>query len=1532
MFKKFISAAMALCLLFGSAAALPENYVFNETSITASADDTKYFNFSLQSDGTYEITNLQRASTDTYPATLTVPSQYNGKNVTKVCLVSLKPNTTTTKIIIPDTVTSLSDSAFEGLQGLTTMTIPSSVKSIGNSLFQGCKKLESVTFEGDLTSLGTNMFNNCTSLKSFSVPNGVKSVGDATFSNCTSLTSVSIPASVTSISLNAFGKITVKNGSITSNTACTALKTINVDSNNANYSSVNGVLYNKAKSQLLYCPYAITSLTIPGTVTDIPDRAFYAYYNLSTLELKSGVKTIGEEAFCYCKNLKNVTLPDTITTVGKYAFAGCGFNEITIPSKSISIYTHAFGYTSNDSKISGFTIKGYTGSPVQTYASNNSFAFVSIGTTTCEHTYGAPTSWNWSSNHSTCTAVFTCSKCSTTKNVTANVTTSTTDAKCTTTGKKTYTANASLNGTNYTTNYVETINAKGHSWKTPGSSDWTWSGYASATCKFTCSECGTSKNVTANITKSTTEPTCSAEGKTVYTATATVTNNSKTATSTKTQTLDKTSHTYAISGWSWSGYTSATATFKCKNCTATQTASGNSTVTSSKAATCESTGYKVHTVTVNFNGTNYSDNKTETLAKTGHNWNSPSYSWSKDKKTCTAKRVCKTNSSHYESETVNTTSIVKTPATCSAMGTHTYTAVFNNSAFAKQTTDYQDIPATGHSWEFTGFTWTGYTKASANFKCSKCQGTTSVQANSEVTSSKAAACDTSGYNVYTVKATFDGKQYTDSRTETIAAKGHNWGAPTYEWLPNSSESKYDCKATRVCRNDNSHTETVTAVSVTSQVVTPATETSWGTRKYTAVFKDSTTYPTQYKEEAIPPKNHNHNYSTTPTGWNWHADSKQATASAYFKCTGCSESVVVNATVTSEISVQPTCVKEGKKVYTATVTYNGNTFTDKMSVALSAKGHNYTVKEWVWDGVKTATAIIVCKNDSSESFKRSTSTISVKTTPATCEKAGTKVYTAKVSFDGKTFTGTKKVTVKALGHDWKASIWTWAKDNKSCTVKFVCANDKTHTTTKKTTNITVKTTAATCTTAGKKVYTAKITLNGKTYTNSKTVTLKAKGHSWNASTWTWAKDNKSCTVKFVCANNKSHTKTVKTTKITVKTTAATCTKAGKKVYTAKATLNGKTYTKTKTVTIKALGHKFSAWKTTSFNVDKKTAAQTRKCTRGDKTEKRTLKNAIVRFAGSNRAETAALISNAGKSGMYKTASTVILATGFDFHDALAAVPLASAYNAPLLLADRDNLSDKTIAEIKRLKAKTVIVVATTTAKDQNGNKAAIGDNVYKQLKALKVTTVKLTGKTYYETAKKVADRLKAKTKKAPTSVFITTNKNYADALSASPVAAALKAPILYVDPKAKLNSVTKKYLTSIKSSVKKVYIAGGVNAVSKNVEKEVLSALGKKSATRFAGGNRYETCVKINKTFAKTLTGKSLCIAKGYNFPDALAGGVFAAKIKAPLFLADKLDAKATISKTQSSYLKSKNPSKLYIFGGETAVPTQLVKTIAKASV
>ena len=514
--------------------------------------------------------------------------------------------------------------------------------------------------------------------------------------------------------------------------------------------------------------------------------------------------------------------------------------------------------------------------------------------------------------------------------------------------------------------------------------------------------------------------------------------------------------------------------------------------------------------------------------------------------------------------------------------------------------------------------------------------------------------------------------------------------------------------------------------------------------------------------------------------------------------------------------------------------------------------------------------------------------------ATCTKAGTKLHwecsnCGRLFSDGSGKTEVDKdfIIIKALGHKWASPTYTWSGDNKSCTAKRVCVRDDSHKeieTVSATGKVAVQ---PTCTQKGKTTYTTAAFVNTVFKVQTRTVEdIDTIPHSWGK--WTTSKK-------------------------------ATCTKGGTE--TRKCSKCGSTETRQ----TKALGHKMGDWKTTSFDVDKKTATQTRKCTRGDKTETKTVTNAVVRFAGSDRAQTASLIS----SGMYKTADTVIIATGFDFHDALAAVPLASAYNAPLLLADRDNLSQKTINEIKRLKAKNVIVVATTNAKDQNGNDAAIKKNVYAQLNTLGVKVTKLDGATYYETAKKVADALGNKTK-APTSVFITTDKNYADALSASPVAAILGAPILYVDSKAALNATTKNYLASIKKSVKNIYIVGGVNAVSKNVEKNVLSVLGKKSATRFAGDNRYETCVLINKSFAKYLTGKSVCIAKGYNFPDALAGGVFAAKQKAPLFLADVIGGKTELSKTQSGFLKSKSPNKLYIFGGETAVPTALVKTIAKA--
>ena len=389
---------------------------------------------------------------------------------------------------------------------------------------------------------------------------------------------------------------------------------------------------------------------------------------------------------------------------------------------------------------------------------------------------------------------------------------------------------------------------------------------------------------------------------------------------------------------------------------------------------------------------------------------------------------------------------------------------------------------------------------------------------------------------------------------------------------------------------------------------------------------------------------------------------------------------------------------------------------------------------------------------------------------------------------------------------------------------------------------------------------------------------------------------------------------------VKAKAATCTANGNKEYWI---CDGKYYsdkfatkqiTKESTV-IKATGHKATNWTTKSFNVDKGTSIQTGKCTHCGKVQTRTVKNAVVRFAGANRYDTAAMLSKASHK---TTSDTVIIADAMTFQDALIAVPLAKAYNAPLLLANPNIVTKQTEAELARLKAKKIIIVNTSNAL-QKGTLDALKK---------KYTTQIIRGSNCFETSKRVAEALQAKTKKAPTDVFFTTNKAFADALSISPVAALKGAPILYVDPTKKtLDSNILAYLNKVKGSVKNVYIVGGKVAVPTAIENSIKKALPKKNVKRFDGAQRYETCVMINKYFASLLNSKTVCVAKGLDFPDALAGGVFAANQKAPLLLAD-----SALRDAHKSFLKAKKPNKLYIFGGTVAVPDKLAKEVAKMSV
>ncbi len=240
-------------------------------------------------------------------------------------------------ITIPSTlggypVTSIDYYAFEGCTSLTSVTIPDSVTSIGDYAFAHCKSLTSVTIGNGVTSIGGYAFKNCTSLTSVTIPNSVTRIGNYAFWNCDSLTSVTIPNSVTRIGNYAFHH-------------CTSLTSITVDANNKYYSSADGVMFNKDKTELIQYPAgkAETSYTIPNSVTSIGIYAFAWCDSLTSVTIPNSVTSIGNFAFYDCTSLTSVTIPDSVTRIGNYAFCNCdSLTSVTIPNSVTRIGNGAF--------------------------------------------------------------------------------------------------------------------------------------------------------------------------------------------------------------------------------------------------------------------------------------------------------------------------------------------------------------------------------------------------------------------------------------------------------------------------------------------------------------------------------------------------------------------------------------------------------------------------------------------------------------------------------------------------------------------------------------------------------------------------------------------------------------------------------------------------------------------------------------------------------------------------------------------------------------------------------------------------------------------------------------------------------------------------------------------------------------------------------------------------------------------------------------------------------------------------------------
>jgi len=308
-------------------------------------------------------------------------------------------NTTLTNVIMLLGVTSISsgfisisNSAFSGCSGLSTISIPSSVTSIEDSAFNGCSSVSSLTFAlpSLLTTIGNSAFYGCSRISSVFIPTTVTSIGDNAFNGCSSLSTLIIPSSVTSIGSNAFNGISSSATIITDSNISSGLiyntfpsgynlkqsnfilQFVGVAPTTTGYTGLNNYLcYNGLISTIpttfQYITTFSTIILLSGItsiaanafyncsglivvdrlqqmlITSIGDNAFYNCTSLLSINISSGVTYIGNSTFYNCTSLLTVLIPEGVTTIGNNAFQNCtSLKSVNIPSSITSISTETF--------------------------------------------------------------------------------------------------------------------------------------------------------------------------------------------------------------------------------------------------------------------------------------------------------------------------------------------------------------------------------------------------------------------------------------------------------------------------------------------------------------------------------------------------------------------------------------------------------------------------------------------------------------------------------------------------------------------------------------------------------------------------------------------------------------------------------------------------------------------------------------------------------------------------------------------------------------------------------------------------------------------------------------------------------------------------------------------------------------------------------------------------------------------------------------------------------------------------------------
>ena len=303
-----------------------------------------------------------------------------------------------TSVKLPDTVTTIGAGAFQNCGALQEVSLSKRLKTLGSSAFTKCASLTSIEIPKSLTKISSfsGVFEGCSKLNHVTFEEGTTRIPSYLFRDCPGLISIEIPGSITEISSYAF-----QESALEEITFHDGLQTIGVDA---------------------FYGTKLTSVKLPDTVTTIGAGAFQNCNLLQTVELSAKLETLGSGAFKNCGTLTSIVIPKSlkkvsstsspfegcanlsdvtfeagITQIPAYLFRNCtGFTTITIPTGVTSIGSNAFASTTLEeitipatvttigygafSGITYLTIKGSAGSVAETFAEENNYTFVNIGT------------------------------------------------------------------------------------------------------------------------------------------------------------------------------------------------------------------------------------------------------------------------------------------------------------------------------------------------------------------------------------------------------------------------------------------------------------------------------------------------------------------------------------------------------------------------------------------------------------------------------------------------------------------------------------------------------------------------------------------------------------------------------------------------------------------------------------------------------------------------------------------------------------------------------------------------------------------------------------------------------------------------------------------------------------------------------------------------------------------------------------------------------------------------------------------------